>query len=81
MNLYCTNEKYLQKIRIEMNICDSCKKDFNEDELREYRSVMLCEDCYIDVIEPQKSKSHYNNDAEFMQRLKDNSALHPQQFH
>ncbi len=42
---------------------------------------MLCEDCYIDEVMPKMPKAHYNNDSEFMNRLKDSYSVHPQQYH
>ena len=64
-----------------MENCENCKKTFHESDLKKYNSKMLCEDCYIDELMPKMPKAHYNNDAEFMNRLKDSFSIHPQQFH
>jgi len=64
-----------------MKNCDKCKRSINCEEEREFHSKILCEDCYIDALMPKMSKSHYNNDSEFMQRLKDSYPVRKQQFH
>ena len=61
--------------------CDKCNKAVNEGEGRKHNSKTLCEDCYIDELMPRMPKAHYDNDAEFMQRLQDSYSLHPQKFH
>ncbi len=61
--------------------CDKCKKTFKEGEGRRHNSETLCEDCFIDELMPNKQKAHYDNDAEFMQRLQDSYPVHPQKFH
>jgi len=61
--------------------CDKCKKAVSEEEARKHKSKTLCEDCYIDECMPKMKKSHYDNDAEFMQRLKDAHPAHSQKFH
>ncbi len=48
---------------------------------REFHSKILCEDCYLDEVMPKMPKSHYDNNAEFMQRLKDSSPVRNQQYH
>ena len=48
---------------------------------QEFYSKILCEDCYIDEVMPKMLKSYYNNDAEFMQRLKDSYIVRKQQYH
>jgi hypothetical protein len=64
-----------------MEKCEKCQSTFNEDEGREFHSKMLCEDCFIDEVMPKMPKSHYDNDAEFMQRLKDSNPVRNQQYH
>jgi len=61
--------------------CEKCKSPINEDDGRDFHSKILCEDCYIDEVMPKKPKSHYDNDAEFMQRLKDSNPVRNQQYH
>ena len=64
-----------------MQNCENCKKSFHNDDLKEFCTKMLCEDCYIDEVVPKMPKAHYGNDAEFMNRLKDSYIAHPQKFH
>ena len=64
-----------------MQNCENCKKSFYGDELKEFYTKILCEDCYIDEVVPKMLKAHYGNDAEFMNRLKDTYIAHPQKFH
>jgi hypothetical protein len=61
--------------------CEKCKAPIKEDDGREYHSKILCEDCYIDEFMPKVPMSHYDNDAEFMQRLKASFPVKKQQFH
>jgi len=64
-----------------MQNCENCKKSFHYDELKEFYTKRLCEDCYIDEVVPKMPKAHYGNDVEFMNRLKDSYIAHPQRFH
>jgi len=64
-----------------MTSCDKCNKMIKKGEVRKHQSKTLCEDCYIDGCMPKMKKSHYDNDAEFMQRLKNAPLAHPQKFH
>ena len=65
-----------------MTNCDKCQKAIEAGEEREYRSQILCEDCYLDAIWPRVRKTYYEHDsAEFMRRLKEAYSLHPQQYH
>ena len=64
-----------------MKSCERCQSILNEDDGREFHSNILCEDCYIDEVMPKMPKSHYDNDAEFMQRLKDSYPVRNQQYH
>jgi len=61
--------------------CDKCKKAVGEGEGRKYNSKTLCEDCYIDELMPKMPKAHYDNDAEFMQRLQDSYSVRKQRYH
>lgn len=64
-----------------MEKCENCKTPLKEDEGRTFHSRLLCDDCYIDEVMPKMPKSHYNNDAEFMNRLKDSYSVRNQQYH
>ena len=64
-----------------MKKCSKCNAAVKDEDARELRSEILCEDCYIDEVAPRMGKSHYDNDAEFMQRLKDSYTVRNQQFH
>ena len=64
-----------------MKNCDKCKASIIADDGRELHSMQLCEDFYIDEVMPKMAKSHYENDAEFMQRLKDSYSVRKQQYH
>jgi hypothetical protein len=64
-----------------MKKCEKCKSPIKEDDERELHSKILCEDCYIDEVMPKMPKSHYDNDAEFMQRLKDSYSVRKQRYH
>jgi len=64
-----------------MKRCEKCQSTLNKGEGREFHSKIMCEDCYIDEVMPKMPKSHYDNDAEFMQRLKDSYPVRKQQYH
>ena len=64
-----------------MTKCEKCNLPIKDDEGREFHSKLLCEDCYIDKTMPRMPKSHYDNESEFMQRLKDSYAVRIQQYH
>jgi hypothetical protein len=64
-----------------MKECGKCKTSIKEEDGRTFHSQFLCEDCYIDEVMPKKPKSHYGNDEEFMQRLKDSNPVRNQQYH
>ena len=61
--------------------CVKCNKSINTEEARKRHSEILWEDCYIDEVMPKMPKAHYNNDAEFMNRLKDSYSVRKQQYH
>jgi len=61
--------------------CQKCETSINIGEERKLHSKILCEDCYVDGLMPKMPKSHYDNDAEFMQRLKDSYPVRKQQYH
>jgi hypothetical protein len=79
------NTNHLQKRVDIMKKCEKCKTFIKENEGREFQSKIWCEDCYddcyIDELMPKMQKSYYNNDAEFMQRLKDSYPARKQQYH
>jgi len=62
-------------------MCDKCKLPIQDGDARKLGSSTFCEDCYIDEVMPKQPKSHYDNDAEFMQRLKDSNPARKQQYH
>jgi len=64
-----------------MQSCENCKKSFQDDDLKEFCTKMLCDDCYIDEVMPKMPKAHYGNDTEFLNRLKDSYIACAQQFH
>lgn len=64
-----------------MQNCKNCKKSFHDNDLKEFYTKLLCEDCYIDEVVPKMPKAYYGNNFEFMNRLKDSYIAHAQQFH
>lgn len=64
-----------------MKNCTKCNKTIQDGDEKELHARILCEDCYIDEVVPKMAKSHYDNDAEFMQRLKDSYSVRNQQYH
>jgi len=64
-----------------MKKCDKCETPIAEDDGRELHLKILCDDCYLDEVMPKMPKAHYDNDAEFMQRLQDSYSVVKQQFH
>lgn len=64
-----------------MDNCERCKITIQDGDGKTLGSNVLCEDCYIDEVMPKRAKSHYDNDAEFMQRLKDSCPVRNQQYH
>ena len=64
-----------------MPICSKCKIKINEADSRIHYEKILCDDCFIDRIMPKIPKAHYNNDAEFMNRLKDSYSVRKQKYH
>ncbi|MCP4117213.1 MAG: hypothetical protein GY737_17820 [Desulfobacteraceae bacterium] len=61
--------------------CAKCNNSVNAENIKKQLSKVLCEDCYIDEIMPKMAKAHYDNDAEFMNRLKDSYSVRKQQYH
>jgi hypothetical protein len=64
-----------------MKKCKKLKSPIEEDEGREFHLKILCEDCYIDDLMPKMTKLHYDNDAEFMNKLKDSYSMRKHQYH
>ncbi len=64
-----------------MPSCTKCDKALQDGDIKKLHGQVLCEDCYIDEVMPKMPKAHYNNDAEFMNRLKDSYIVRKQQYH
>jgi len=64
-----------------MKNCNKCKQTVQNGEEKKLHEITLCEDCYIDAVMPKMPKAHYDNDAEFMQRLQDSYSVRKQQYH
>jgi len=64
-----------------MPICIKCEATFREEDMKSLHGKSLCEDCYIDEVMPKMPKAHYDNDSEFMNRLKDSYSVRKQQYH
>jgi hypothetical protein len=64
-----------------MPICTKCKKTIPDGEVQKLHTKILCDDCYTDEVMPKMPKAHYDNDAEFMNRLKDSYSVRKQQYH
>jgi len=64
-----------------MKNCAKCKKTIQDGDEKELHTKILCEECYIDEVMPKMPKAHYDNDAEFMQRLQGSYSVRKQQFH
>lgn len=64
-----------------MSICSKCNQAIPDEDTKIRHAQILCEDCYIDEVMPKMSKAHYDNDAEFMNRLKDSYSVRKQQYH
>lgn len=63
-----------------MKKCEKCNSPIEENVGQLFDFKTLCEDCYIDKVMPRMSKSYYNNNSEFMNRLKDSYPVRKQQF-
>jgi recombinational DNA repair protein (RecF pathway) len=64
-----------------MPICTKCKTSIQDEGIKNHHGEILCEDCYIDEVVPKMPKAHYDNEAEFMNRLKDSYSVRRQQYH
>ena len=64
-----------------MSNCVRCNQSINPEDVKKIHSKILCEDCYIDEIMPKMPRAHYDNDAEFMNRLKDSYSVRKQRYH
>lgn len=64
-----------------MKKCEKCNASLRKNEGQKRHSQLLCDDCYIDEVMPKMPKAHYDNDAEFMNRLKDSYSVRKQQHH
>jgi hypothetical protein len=67
--------------QVKMKKCSNCRKTIRDGDEKELHTLIFCEDCYIDEVMPKMPKAHYDNDAEFMQRLQDSYSVRKQQFH
>lgn len=64
-----------------MPSCTKCNKAIQDGDGKKLHAKILCEDCYIDGIMPKMPKAHYDNDSEFMNRLKDSYSVRKQQYY
>jgi hypothetical protein len=64
-----------------MPICTKCRTNIRDEDMKKLHGEILCEDCYIDEVMPKMPKAHYDNKAEFMNRLKDSYSVRKQQYH
>ena len=64
-----------------MKKCEKCKTPLNQHDGWKVHLKIMCDNCYMDELMPKRPKSHYDNDAEFMQRLKDSYPVRKQQYH
>jgi hypothetical protein len=65
-----------------MENCGKCHREIEAGEGKEFRSQILCDDCYLEAIWPRVRKTYYENDpAGFLRRLKESFSLLPQQYH
>jgi len=63
-----------------MLICTMCKKGVKDNEVRIFKSKILCEDCYIDKLMPGPGMKWSENDhTEFYRRLKTTCSVRKQQ--
>jgi len=63
-----------------MPICTQCKIEIPDGDEKTLHTKVVCAECYIDAVVPGMPKAHYNNDAEFMNRLKDSYSVHKQKY-
>ena len=64
-----------------MPLCAKCKKTIPHEDVKLLYGKTLCEDCYMDEVMPKMPKAHYDNGAEFMNRLKDSYSMRKQRYH
>jgi recombinational DNA repair protein (RecF pathway) len=64
-----------------MSNCKKCGKSLQDGDMKRLQGKIFCEDCYVDEVIPKIPKAHYDNDAEFMNRLKDSYSVRKQQYH
>lgn len=64
-----------------METCKQCDKALLNEEKKVLHGTVLCEDCYIDSVMPKMPKAHYDNAAEFMNRLKESYSVRKQRYH
>ncbi len=61
--------------------CTKCNQKIQDGDVKEIHAKILCDDCYINEVMPKMPKAHYDNDDEFMNRLKDSYIVRKQQYH
>jgi hypothetical protein len=64
-----------------MRTCAKCNETIKDGDEHNIREEILCEDCYIDEIMPRMTKAHYDNENEYMNRLKDSYTVRKQKYH
>ncbi len=61
--------------------CEKCRVTISNADVKRHHTKVLCEDCYIDEVMSKMPKAHYENGAEFMNRLKDSYTVRRQRYH
>lgn len=64
-----------------MKQCEKCNRILKHGEDKVLHKKVLCDDCYIERVLPKMHKTHEQDDAEFMRRLKESHTVRKQQFH
>ena len=64
-----------------MPVCAKCRGTITNTDAKIHHAKVLCEDCYIDEVMPKMPKAHYEDGAEFMNRLKDSYTVRRQRYH
>jgi hypothetical protein len=68
-------------MRVKMPDCTKCHKTVQHGDVKKLHDMILCEDCYVYEIVPKMPGAHYDNHAEFMNRLKTAYSVRKQQYH
>jgi hypothetical protein len=64
-----------------MTNCSKCNQLIEDGNEKVLFTRIVCEDCFIDEMMPKMRKSHYEDDAEFMQRLLDSHPVRKPKYH